>query len=142
MHLLQRPWIGTAYISLYSTHARGVSVLVHRSILFSCARVEVNTEGRFVCLLRTIFSQTLVLAALYIHPPYWGVVLGKILSFLDVAPGVPVLFIRDFNNILHPYWDRFHTGSVDANSRPTSLSKILDEVGLRDLWWLRFPDSR
>lgn len=64
MHLLQRPLIGTAYISLYSTHARGVSVLVHHSILFSCARVEVNTEGRFVCLLRTIFSQTLVLAAL------------------------------------------------------------------------------
>lgn len=80
--------------------------------------------------------------SIYIPPLYLGVVLGRVLSFLEVSLGVPVLIIGDFNNILHPYWDRFHSGCVYVNLQPTSLSKLLDEVGLRDLCRLCFPDGR
>lgn len=72
-------------------------------------------------------------------PPHSGEVSKKLLTFMDMSPNTPSLLIGDFNNYLHSYWDRFHQGGIDPGSRPTSLSRILDEVGLCDIWQVRIP---
>lgn len=103
-----------------------------------------DPEGRYICLLCSISAFTLILVAVYIPPPYLGETLKKVLSFffLDASPVAPILIIGDFNNFLHPYWDKMHASPADVLSRPTSLAKLLEEVKLGDLWRLRFPDSR
>lgn len=130
------------YHSTFSSHARGVSILVHRQIPFTCSSSLLDQEGRFVCLVCTIYNVPLILVAIYIHPPYSGELLKKILAFIGASPTAPVLLMGDFNQYLLPYWDKFHSGSIDANARPTSLARVLGEVGLQDVWRLRFPTSR
>lgn len=78
----------------------------------------------------------------YIYTPWYSsVIFRKILAFVDTSPGTLILWIGNFNNSLHPYRDKFHTGTIMAVSRPT-LARLLGEVGLRDLWRLRFPEVR
>lgn len=55
-----------------------------------------------------IFDMNIILAAIYIPPPYSGEVLKKVLAFVSVSPMVPILLGGDFNNYLHPYWDKMH----------------------------------
>lgn len=142
IQLLRRSWIGQAYHSTYSTHARGVSVLVHKNIPYTCHRVKVDSEGRYVCILCTIYSQLLILVAIYIPPPYSSTIFKEILTFLDPSPGTPVLLVGDFNNYIHPYYDKLHSGTIAVDARPTSLARLLGEIGLCDLWRLQFPDRR
>lgn len=51
------------------------------------------------------------------------------------------LTFQPCNNYLHSNWDKFHMGSIDVLAQPTSLSRLLVEVGLRDIWHLRFSDT-
>lgn len=143
VHLIHRPCIDPAYHCTYSAHIRGVSILIHRPIPFSCIKSVVDPEGRYVYLLCNVYTLTLILVAISIPPPYWGETLKKILSFLDASPRAPFLLIGDFQNYLHPYWDRLHSGTLDIHSQPTSLSRLLEEVGIRDLWRLDslMPDN-
>lgn len=134
LHLLQKPWVGHAFHSVYSSHARGVSILIHRQIPFRCGRSLIDPDGRFICLDCFIHNVPIILVAVYVPPPYSGDVLKRVLAFLDASSTAPSLIVGDFNNYLHPHWDKFHLGTVDPNSRPTSLSRILDEIGFRDVW--------
>lgn len=138
--VLHKPWLVSAYHSVYSSHARGVSVLVHKNLPFQCTKVSVDPEGRCVCLLCSVYNISLILVAVYIPPPYSGEIMKKILSFLD--PHVPSLLIGDFNNYLHPYLDKFHSGNITPQDRPTSLSRLIAEVGLCDVWRVRHPETR
>lgn len=141
-NLLSKPWVGHSYHSVYSSHARGLSVLVHNQIPFQGLNSTVDSDGRFICPLCTIYNITIVLIAIYIPPPYSGEIIKKLLSFLDASPSVPSIIIGDFNNYLRPYWDKFHTGSIDPQARPTSISWVVDEIGFRDLWRVRFPEVK
>lgn len=71
-----------------------------------------------------------------------GRLLKNILCFLDASPPFPSLFIGDFNNHLHPHLDKFHTGNITPQDRPTSLSWIITEVALCDIWHVRYPETR
>lgn len=117
-------------------------MLVHKQIPFTCTNSLIDADGRYVCLACSIYRVHFILIALYIPPPYSGEVLKKVLAFVDASPVAPVLIMGDFNNYLHPYWDKFHSGTIAPDSRPTSLARVLDEVGLRDIWRLRFPTTR
>lgn len=117
-------------------------MLVHKHIPFTCQRVKVDSLGRYICILCTIHSQLLILVAIYIPPPYSGTIFKELLAFLDSSSRTPVLFVGDFNNYLHPYHDKLHSGTIAAGARPTSLAKLLGEIGLCDLWRLRFPYRR
>lgn len=142
LHLMNRPWLGHYFHSTYSSHSRGVSVLVHRQIPFICTSSLIDADGRYVCLACSVYRVHFILIALYIPPPYSGEVLKKVLTFIASLPVAPILVMGDFNNYIHPYWDKFHTGNISPGDRPTSMARVLEEVGLRDVWRLRFPTSR
>lgn len=142
LNLLRKPWFSHTYHSVYSSHSRGVSILVHSQIPFQCHRSVIDSDGRYVCLVCSVHNTMLILVAVYIPPPYSGEVLRKILTFLDASPRAPVIIIGDFNMYLHPYWDKFHSGSIAPDSRPTSLARVLVEIGFQDLWRTRFPTAK
>lgn len=51
--------------------------------------MEVDTEGRYVCLLCTITTQILALVAIYILAPYLGEALVKIIAFFGCVSWGP-----------------------------------------------------
>lgn len=105
--VLHRPWFGHSYHSVYSSHARGVAVLVHSHIPLQYHNSVIDADGRYVCLLCTIHNTLLILVAVYIPPPYSGEVLKKILAFVNTSSRAPTIIIGDFNIYLHPYWEKF-----------------------------------
>lgn len=115
LHLLHKPWIGHCYHSTFSSLARGVSVLVHKQIPFTCTTSLMDQEGGYVCLICTIHNVPLILIALYI--PYSGEVLRKVLSFIDASPSAPVLLTHTGTNFHHPYWHKLVGGGEALSSR-------------------------
>lgn len=71
-HLLQKPWVGHSYHSVYSSRAKGVTILVHRQIPFCCLNSLIDSEGRFICLDCSIHNITIILDVIYVPPPYSG----------------------------------------------------------------------
>lgn len=62
---------------------------------------------------------------------------------LWAPPLIPRLFFLGILTIICiRFWDKFHHGSIGQNSRPTSLSRLLDEVGLCDIWRVQFPTTK
>lgn len=115
---------------------------LHKPIPFAYSNSLIVADRRYICLVCSIHNVQFLLVELYIPPLYSGEILKKVLAFVDASPVAPILLVGDFNNHLHPYWDKFHSGSIDPDSLPTSLARVLDKVGLRDVWRLQFPTTR
>lgn len=57
------------YHSVYSSYSRGVSILVTRSVMFSCRQTRIDSLGRYVFLYCSIENKMYVIANIYIPPP-------------------------------------------------------------------------
>lgn len=136
---LKRSWIGHSFHSTHSGYSRGVSVLIHRNIVFQSMHVRIDHEGRYVCLRCKLFSRPFLIIALYIPPPYNSAVLREVMTFVDGFPGVPILMLGDFNNVIHPYWDRLHSDPYNERSPITKFGELVEELSLLDLWRARNP---
>lgn len=77
-HFLRKPWFSHSYYSVYSSHARGIAILVHRQLPFQCLNSVVDPQSRYVCLLCSIYNFTIILVAVYVPLPYSGEVLKKL----------------------------------------------------------------
>lgn len=65
---LRRPWVGHTYHSTYSNLAKGVSVLVHKSLPFRLLALDVDPGGRYVIIHAIIMNLELVVVGLYVPP--------------------------------------------------------------------------
>ena len=59
--LLSPQWAAQCYHAMYSTYARGVSILLHKSIAFTCISYKIDREGRYVCLHCTLYTTPCVI---------------------------------------------------------------------------------
>lgn len=69
---LRRPWVGWAFHSTYTSHARGVSVLVAKSVQFELIEVSTDPQGRYVFLSVKLYGEPFLILAFYVppHSPY------------------------------------------------------------------------
>lgn len=66
---LKRAWVSAHYHAPYSNYARGVSVLVHRSLPFQLIDVKLDPGGRYIILHALISEIPYVLVGIYLPPP-------------------------------------------------------------------------
>lgn len=66
---LRKPWVGHYYHTTHTTHARGFSILIHKSLPFILMDLNLDPEGKYVMLHATVDSMPLVLVGLYNPPP-------------------------------------------------------------------------
>ena len=62
---LVKRWPGQIFDASYSTSARGVAVLIHRSIPFQMVKVIGDTYGRYIIVQGTILTQKINLMNVY-----------------------------------------------------------------------------
>lgn len=81
------------------------------------------------------------------YPDFSNEIQKKRMQFLDVKKdcailGFPMLCNTRLSSVLLliPYRDKFHSGSIAVKSNPTSLARILGEIGFIDLWRSHFPN--
>ena len=66
---LKKPGMGHYYHSTYTSRARGVSILIRKSLPFVLLDVKLDSEGRYVVLHATIDTLPMVLVGLLLPPP-------------------------------------------------------------------------
>lgn len=81
---------------------------------------------------------TLLLAFVYIPPPFSRDVLQLLLSYLANKPDVTVLIMGDFNCYLYPRLDI----PPSRGGRGKALSRLLSEVGWMDIWCMCNSDKK
>lgn len=45
---LKKPWVGSYYLSTFSSHSRGVSILVHKTLPFMLLDLRIDPDGQYV----------------------------------------------------------------------------------------------
>lgn len=63
---LKRAWVGAHYHSTFSNYARGVSILVHKSLPLQIMNIRTDPGGRFVIIHVVVYTKQMVLVGLYI----------------------------------------------------------------------------
>uniref|UniRef100_A0A803JHH5 Reverse transcriptase domain-containing protein n=1 Tax=Xenopus tropicalis TaxID=8364 RepID=A0A803JHH5_XENTR len=135
---LKKRWVAHTYHAPFSTHARGVSILVRKGILFECLGLNTDFYGRYIVLHCRIANQLITLANVYSPPPADNDLLGKIYTAIASFPSAPICLLGDFNAVLAPHLDRL--GQTGTQS--TTLAKWADALSLTELWRLKHPQER
>ena len=135
---LHRAFIDKAFHSVYSNYARGVSVLVYRSLLYTAKLVKTDPFGRYVILILIINNRPHTFVAIYIPPPFTVKVWETIMSaVLGVAEG-PIMLAGDLNVVLTPALDRY--GMASMVSSP--LRACTEPYDLVEAWRWKNPNTK
>lgn len=68
--VLRRPWVEWAYHSTYTSHSRGVTVLIAKSVHFELQGSRIDPLGRFVFLHAVVYGEQVLIFAMYVLPPF------------------------------------------------------------------------
>lgn len=105
---LQRAWVGVHHHSTYSNYARGVSILIRRSLPLQILDVKTDPGGRYVISNASLYDRGMVLVGLYLPPPAEAQLLNDIMQ-LVMGFNVPEVFIfGGFNMVPSQDLDRLH----------------------------------
>lgn len=77
-----------------------------------------------------------------IFPPYNVEVLHYVFGKMAQWPNLPILVMGDFNNIMNEEEDRYSTKKGKQKMKRTRFAGQLQEMGLIDLWRIRYPLRR
>lgn len=130
---LKKPWVGHHYHSTYLTSARGVSVMVHKSLPFKLLDPALDLEDRYVILHAQIHCLKWIIVGLYLSPPASLALLNRITA--KVAE-----YATD--NIVNLVTDMDMDRQTATNSSNQGLSEWAATYGLQDVWKCRNPQSR
>lgn len=132
---LKRPWVGWAFHSTHTSHARGVSILVAKSIHFELCEILTDPQGRYVFLYVKRYGQPFLLLAFYIPPPFCATVLTEGFAFMARHSSVQTLWLGDFNTTLDPNLDRPQPLMASTGpTHPTRFSRLIFTFQLIDTW--------
>lgn len=142
MGFLQYSWVGKVYHSTHSAYSHRVSVLIHKSLAYQEIDSVVDPMGQYVFLYCRLFTITVIIAFVYIPPPFSREILQLLLSYLVDKPEVAIMILGDFNGYLDPRLDRHPPVQPPLGGRGTILSRLLMEVGWTDEWRLKYPTTK
>lgn len=93
---LKRAWVSAQYHAPYSNYARGVSVLVHRSLSFQLIDMKLDPGGRYILLHALISQVPYVIVGVYFAPPADIDVLHVLMQQIALYNVDNVLVMNDF----------------------------------------------
>ena len=129
------------FVANFSSHARGVAILIHKSIPFQVNTTTLDPGGRFIILQGTLFGQHLILVNIYgpnkDEPQFYNNIFLTLASLRgDIIIG------GDFNCALNPDFDRNGNQGSSHNQSRKIILNFMGELGLCDVWRERNPDKR
>lgn len=80
---LKKTWVGHYYHATYSSYARGVSILIHKSLTFEFLDVNLDPGGRYVLLHAIIDTLEMLIVGIYIPPPATTALLKTLIPILS-----------------------------------------------------------
>lgn len=103
---LKKPWVGHHYHATYTNYARGVSILIHKSLNFEPLDMLIDPEGRYIIIHANIEALAMVIVGVYLPPPANISLLQKITTIIAQFPTDNVILTGDFNITPNPSLDK------------------------------------
>lgn len=130
---IRRRWQGQVLSAPYTTHARGVMILIHKSVPLQIQNIVKDPAGRYIMVQGTLLSEIINLINVYgpneDDPKFYDNL------FLTVSNLTGQYIIAgDFNCTLDPLRDR-STGLDDTHTRSRkTIHHFIKELNLLDIW--------
>ena len=138
---LSKRWPGQVVTCSFSSHARGIAVLIHKSVPLRIQKTVLDPAGRFIIIQASLINRDLILVNLYgpnnDDPNFYNNVF-LLISSLQGA----IIIGGDFNCTLDPKLDR--SSGIDlthARSRKT-IHQFMQELNLIDIWRVGNPTKK
>lgn len=128
-----RRWQGSIYSAPFTSQARGVMILIHKSIPFHVARVIKDKAGRYIILQGTLITDKIILMNIYApntdDPKFFHNL------FLTVSSlSGSYIIAGDFNCTLNPELDRSSGIDLSHPKSRQTIQHFMKELDLRDIW--------
>lgn len=137
---IKRRWQGQVFSAPYSTHARGVMILIHKSVPFQIHNVIRDPAGRYIMVQGTLLYEKINLINLYgpneDDPKFYN---NLFLTISNLSGHYVVA--GDFNCTLEPSKDR-SSGFDNTHTRSRkTIHNFMKEFNLLDIWRYGNPDA-
>lgn len=138
---IQRRWQGTLFTASCSSKARGVMILVHKTVPFSVKNVIKDKMGRYLIVQGSLLLENLNLINIYGPNTDDSNFFAELFLTLSTLKGQHIM-AGDFNCALNPCMDR-STGIDHSHSRCRSVIKNFnEELRLLDIWRELNPEAK
>lgn len=148
VHLWQSEWGGHLLASSGRQNARGVAILVKRSLQYKIVQQLTDTEGRILLVEIEFQGASYTLGCLYAptqDKPHEQIrFLNELEGKLDLLSETNIILAGDFNCLLNPDLDRnqMTSQSTNVNQYRDRIKAILEDRRLCDIWRIRHPADR
>lgn len=148
--VLHSKWFSHQFFAPGSTKARGVAILVSKTLPFVFLDSVTDPRGRYVFVKCTINNDPYTLASIYAPNVDQLSFISNTLSLLNEFKAGELLIGGDLNYVSDRFRDRFQSpATVGSQSRKpryfndkTQLPDILDFFNLVDVWRALYPSAR
>lgn len=140
--LLRCSWANQIFQSTFSSKARGVAILIRKTVPFRHVSTVSDPNGRYILVTGYIYSFRVALLNVYgpnfDDPAFFR----KMFSLLPDLSDTHVLIGGDFNCVLDNRLDRSAQTSQSPTATSTVLNNLMTSTNLVDIWRLVHPMGR
>lgn len=135
-------WVGQVFHSSFQSKARGVAILLHRSVPFTCSNVIADRNGRYVIVSGRLFNTNVLLVNIY--APNWdnGDFFKSVFSTLPDMSSHMLIIGGDLNCWLDPHLDRSSTNPTALSTSARVVRTFMSDYAVSDPWRLFNPSSK
>lgn len=138
---LKKRWPGQVIYSSYNNHARGVAILVHKSVPFQIIQTMQDPTGRYVIVQGDIMSRKVNLINIYGPNDDMPSFFEKLLLTVSTLEGL-YIFGGDFNCTLDPVMDRLTGTDTSHIQARKKLAELIKDLRLVDVWRDKNPNKK
>lgn len=138
---LRCPWVAEVFHSSFNSKARGVAILISKSVPFTQTKIISDKDGRYLIILGTIYQVPVLLVNVYAQILIILVFLNNLFKKLPSLNDVFLVFGGDMNCVVNSQLDR-STVSLNQSQMARTLSSFMSNNGYIDPWRARNPTGR
>lgn len=135
-------WVGQLFHSTFQGKARGVAILINKSVSFVPSTTIADPNGRYVIVVGKLYNLNVILANVYAPNNSDPQFFSRVTSLLPCLNSHLLIMGGDFNICLDPAMDRLSVrpGYVTSKS-VTRMQSFLSTYGIVDSWRFFFSSK-
>uniref|UniRef100_A0AAR2KHB0 exodeoxyribonuclease III n=1 Tax=Pygocentrus nattereri TaxID=42514 RepID=A0AAR2KHB0_PYGNA len=141
-NLLKCRWVNQIFQSTFSSKARGVAILISKSIPFRHVSTICDPNGRFLLVTGHIYTHHVTLLNIYgpnfDNPNFFS----KVFDLLPNLSDTNVIVGGDFNCVIDNYLDRSSQPTQLPSAASATVNNLMLSTHLVDIWRLQHPTDR
>lgn len=137
---VQRRWPGQVIHATYNNYARGVLILIHKTIPFQLTNTIQDPQGRFVIAQGRILSLALNLVSIYGPNEDNPIFFEDFFLTLSSLYGLNIIG-GDFNCTLNPLVDRSTKNDPHKKQSRKTILQYITDLNLAEIWRKLNPDK-